>query len=101
MLFGTAYNGGLDQTAPFWEQSDLGTRTCFFCLGLFAGSIRTYSFQNKLFRNIILGIASKFQTVWIQIRRSVGPGVATNCLQRLSVDDKIFMTGKDLTSIGI
>ena len=46
-------------------------------------------FQNLLFQEIISGITSVRQTVWIQIRSDfVGLDLYPNVLQRLSADGK-------------
>ena len=34
-----------------------------------------------------------------QDRHSIGPDLDPNCLQRLSADDKLLVTGKELTCI--
>ena len=47
---------------------------------------RLWIFQYQLFLQIISGIQSEWQTVWIQIRPNilVEPDLGPNCLQRLS-----------------
>ena len=60
----------------------LGNFSCFSC------RLLTF-FQNLLFQKILSGILSECQTVWIQIRTdSVGPDLGSDCLQRLSADNK-------------
>ena len=39
----------------------------------------------------MLGTLSECQTDWIQIRIDVGPDQDPNCLQRLLVDDTIYL----------
>ena len=47
-------------------------------------------FQYYFFQNILSVITSECQTVWIQIRPDIlsGPDLGSNCLQKLSSDDK-------------
>ena len=41
--------------------------------------------HNKKIQNLLSGTLSEYQTYWIQTR----PDLSSNCLQRLSADDKI------------
>ena len=55
-------------------------------------------FQNELSHKDLSGTLSECQKIWIltrtDVRRSVGPGLGPNCLQRLSAADK-FATCKE------
>ena len=55
-----------------------------------------YSFQNHRFRNILTGISSECQTVWIKIRPVILSGIIwIKPLQRLSAEDN----GKQVVSV--
>ena len=72
-------------------KTDLSSNTTHISLNVIQDNIKAsllFSFQNELFRNMISGIPSDWQTVRFQIRPDFDmTSQCPNCLQMLSTDD--------------